>query len=479
MKAIVSILLFGIFLFHPKSVFPQSLTSEAAREVSLYLRMMKGSMSVSHSQDKYSFHSTFKHSYQLGNDEDVMGHLPYKYMDLDYSDPHEGLDHGGPISRINYEITKDAIVLKIYDRVQLTCDFDDHGTEKAPADPFTQYLKCKPGVIQVIDGMILLEKGTNIRCQVNLSCNHNKKHMKYNGGESRAWKNGKLKKGSIINYYAPWQFTHNQTVTYNLNKIAQSLNISKKELAYQLIENRVNGIVTNEGGVYNDVEDSERRHLVYCLWKLFGNDEDLNVTNQSLDVNKKTVSREQLLATANDFFNRGKKAVQAKEREKAVELFESAAVNFKEAIECSSTVTQKQQIIDIYMSSLRMQTFNAYRVMKISGKCQDIFERNYEYFTTTIKHEAPSHWISLENGLGVIALELKAYNEAETRFLLVANEIADNPDRTLVAKIKLFLVQAYMGEKKKTEAMDVIDEVLKEFPDNKEAIDYKIELANM
>lgn len=472
-------LLLGFSLYSLQEISAQSLSNDAAREVSMYLKMMKGSMSVSHSHGKYSFTSTFKHSYQLGNDQDVMGHLPYKYLDLDYSDPHEGLDHGGPISRLTYEITNDAIVLKIYDRVQLTCDFDNSGTEKAPADPFAQYLKCKSGVAQTIEGMILLENGKHVKCSVPSLCNHSKRHMKYDGGESNKRINGRLKRGRSINYYAPWQFVHNQTVTYDLNKISKSQNISKKELAYRLIKNKIIGIVTNEGGVYNDVEDSERRHLVYCLWKLFGNDSDLKSDYTSAATVSEPMSKEQLLARANDYIKKGKEAVQAKERDKAIELFESAAINYKEAILWSTTEEQKQQIYESYMSSLRMQTFNAYRLMKTTGRFKDTFERNYDYFVTSVRYDAPTHWITLENGLGVIALEIKAFDEAENHFQMVLNEITDNPDRSLVAKVKIFLAQAYIGGKKKKEAATIVDEVLDELPDNKEAVECKRLIGNM
>lgn len=456
----------------------QQLSDEAQRRVSRTLRIMEGSTAIKKVGGIYTFEATFKHEYDNFGQLEAIGHLPYRYMmNLAYSDPHEGLD-SRPINKITYEISTDKVVLKIYDRVQLTCETYDNGQEKAPADPFTQFLKCKSGSTETIDGILLFEDKNFIRPKIVTSCSHSKKHMQYIGGTNYGIRNGQIKKGVEINYYAPWKFTHNQVVTYDLNKIAKDNNITKKQLVYYIIEKGLIGIGTNKDGMYNDLSDEEQYYLIFSLWKLFGNPEDLSPNSMAQKVEEpKIASRAELMTKANHYLDAAKIAVQQKQREQAILLLDTAIFHFAKAYEWCENKEQEDETWKLYINAYLRQTYNAYRLMKTSPNYISIFRRNYDYFTNKVKSTSPSDWAMLEDGLGMIALELKDYEEAITHLSVELKVITNVPDLKFVNRVRVLLAKAYIGAEKYDEAKKLIDYILDIQPDNSEAKELKERLS--
>lgn len=458
----------------PLSTLCQTLSDKACKEISLIQKMMKNSMSVEKKGDSYIFKTVFRHNYwDTSMQEQVVGHLPYRYMDLAYSDPHEGLDHGGPVNHVTYEFSSDNIKILIYDRVQLVCEFDDRGSEKAPNDPFVEYLKCTPGKPEIINGIILLEDGPDIEAQVLYSCSHSKRHMKYIGGEIRKKVGGKVRRGKIINHYAPWQFIHQQTVTYDLNKIAKSLGVSKKQLAYFMIEKGIKGIITNKDGIYTDIKGRDLRYFKYCLWNIFGDNHDLNMLFQSSLPKVEAMSKEQIIIKADTYFEKAKNLIKNGNRGQAIEMLDTVSIFYKEALAWCVNDVEKLEVMEKYQSSLRTQTFNAYRLMKTQGKYQEVYERNYEYFNNYYREDAKAYWLAVENGLGIVALDVKDFDDAIFHFNNVVNEVEGSRDRSLAIKEMLLLCKAYIGANRTEEVKELVDIILQEQPQNKDALEYK------
>ena len=463
-------LLIASFTMH---AYGQNLSNEALHKVMTYKKLMSGSMSVKKENGIFIFSSVYKCPYNRGPEEGYIKHIPTRYLNLAYSDPHEGLDHGGPVNRITYEVSTDKIVIKIYDRVQLVCDFDDNGTEKAPVDPFSEFLQCKPGTPETIDGKIIFDNGDNLRTKIIRSCTHNKKHMQYIGATTYGYHKGKVREGRSINYYAPWQFSHNQTVTYNLNQIAKSLGITKRDLIYQLIENGVSGIVTDKGELYNYLSDNEKYYLVYSLWNLFGNQAELEKSTTSNTKQNESVSRNIILGKANHLFNAAKIAVENKQRKRAITILDTALVVYKEALEWSINDEQRKEVLQSYMSAFRTQTFNAYRLMNDDKESLSLFQRNYDYLNT-LRFEAPVDWQAMEIGIGTIALEMKNYNDAICHLSLGLDEM--NAPSSVMVKVKLLLAKAYLGAEMKQNAESLLDNILELDPDNSEVQNLKKQL---
>ena len=458
----------------PLHTLCQVLSDKAYKEISLIQKTMENNMSVEKKNGCYTFKTIFRHYYwDSSMQEQVIGHLPYRYMDLDYSDPHEGLDHGGPVNHVTYEISSDNIKILIYDRVQLVCEFGNNGSEKAPNDPFIEYLKCTSGKSEIINGAILLDDDTNMKAQVSYSCSHSKRHMQYDGGETRKKVGGRVRKGRKINYFAPWQFVHQQTVIYDFNKIAKSLGVSKKQLAYSLIEKGIKGIVTNKEGIYTDIRDRDLKYFKYCLWNIFGDNSDLNKSFQSTHPKVEAMNKEQILNRANTSFEKAKNLIKTGNRGQAIEMLDTVSFFYKEALAWCVSNEEKQDVLEKYLSSLRTQTFNAYRLLKTQGKYKDVFDRNYEYFNNYYKEEAKAYWIAVENGLGIVALDVKDFDDAILHLDNVVNEVEGSNDRNLAIKEMLLLCKAYIGANKVVEAGELVDIILQEQPQNKEAIEFK------
>lgn len=292
----------------------------------------------------------------------------------------------------------------------------------------------------------------------------------YIGATTYGYHKGKLRKGRSINYFAPWKFFHNQTVTYDLNQIAKSIGIPKKNLVYQLIENGVSGIVTDKGGLYNYLDDNEKCYLVYSLWNLFGSQAELDKNAPGSIKQKESVSRNYLLGKADQLFNAAKIAIKNKQRKSAIAILDTALVVYKETLEWSINDEQRKEVLQSYMSAFRTQTFNAYRLMNDDKESYSLFQRNYDYLNT-LRFEAPVDWQAMEIGIGTIALEMKNFNEAICHLSLGLDEM-DAPSNVMV-KVKLLLAKAYIGAGMKQNADDLLDNILEQDPNNSEVQDLK------
>ena len=460
----------------PLSALCQTLSDKACQEILLIQKVMENNMSVEKKNGCYIFKTVFAHWYLEGAADkqwQVVGHLPTRYMadDLMYSIPFEGYDHR-PINSVTFEFSSNNIKIKIYDRLQLNCDFDKNGTEKAPNDPFVEYLRCKSGKSETINGMILFDDGPNIETQALYTCSHSKRHLKMGVPGSKIVR-GRVRRARAIDFYAPWQFVHQQTVTYDLNKIAKSMGVSKKQLAYSMIEKGIKGIVTNKEGIYTDIKDRDLRYFIYCLWNLFGDKSDLNKSFQQTPPIAEAMNKEQILNRANTYFEKAKNLIKNGNRGQAIEMLDTVSIYYKEALAWCTNSEEKLEVMEKYLSSLRTQTFNAYRLMKTQGKYQEVFERNYEYFNNYYREDAKAYWIAVENGLGLVALEIKDFDDAILHLTNVVNEMEGHPDKNLTIKEMLWLCKAYIGANRVEEARELVDIILEEQPQNNEALEYK------
>ena len=459
----------------PLSALCQTLSDKACQEILLIQKVMENSMSVEKKNGCYVFKTVFAHWYLEGAADkqwQVVGHLPIRYMDnLMHSIPFEGYDNR-PVNSVTFEFSSDNITIKIYDRIQLNCEFDKTGTEKAPNDPFVEYLGCTSGKSEIINGIILFDDGPNIETQVLYSCSHSKLHLKMGVPGSRLVA-GRVRRARAIFHFAPWRFVHQQTVTYDLNKIAKSLGVSKKQLAYSMIEKGIKGIVTNKEGIYTDIKDRDLRYFKYCLWNIFGDNRDLNKSFQSSLPKVKAMDKEQILIKADTYFGKAKNLIKNGNRGQAIEMLDTVSIYYKEALAWCTNDAEKREVMEKYLSSLRTQTFNAYRLMKAQGKYQEVFERNYEYFNNYYREDAKLYWIVVENGLGIVALDIKDFDDAILHLTNVINEMEENHDRNHAIEVMLLLCKAYIGANRTKEARELVDIILEEQPQNNEVLEYK------
>ena len=247
--------------------------------------------------------------------------------------------------------------------------------------------------------------------------------------------------------------------------MAQSMGITVDELKKEII---------NSGLMVLGVND-------YILWEETFSDIVVYSLAQQLGVTPETLNRqkgEDFLAKADSYFENGKVALKEKQRAKAIELLESAIKNYKKAIDLdnSFTVEKQQQILESYLSALRIQTFNAYRLMKSDGTHSEVFQRNYDYLSKFLRKSRPAHFDMVRHGLGYIALEIKDYEDA-IKFLQFVFDKKDMPfepsERKALDEILIRLAKAYIGANRMEEAKDVIESVLREEPENPDAIECK------
>lgn len=371
----------------------------------------------------------------------------------------EGM-RGRPTGSTTIIISQQAITIKTYNDVQYATEFYENtgsvlkeGSAKKPDDAYTECLGCKSGSRS---GTLTFQIGNDkYKSNASVTCQHNVKRLLVRHGSNDP--------GSSSDFLSPWKFSHTLTCRFSFSDMAKSVGISSLELKKMIVSEGLKYIGVNNYvfwiDTYSDI-------FVYTLAKQLGcSVEDV-----------KRWKEEIILAKAQSYYERGREAVKEKQRSKAVDLLESATLCFKEALNSSLPIEKQQQIMETYFSALRIQTFNAYRLMKTEGTHGNIYKRNYDYFYRQ-RDKAPTELIMIENGVGLIDLEIKDYDEAIKHLLFVANSIVDNPDRRAVNENLLYLAKAYLGANMKEKANVILDDILKEDPQNSEAIECKKQIG--
>lgn len=152
--------------------------------------------------------------------------------------------------------------------MQLNCDFDEEsGGPKAPADPYSVGLGCKPGTrkgmakIYTQDGKGLMS-GSYI-----MTCTHSKRQLNFTAGAGERWVNGRRVSFGGAQPYAGWQFKHNMTVTLDFNDIAKRQGADKPTLMKRLMTDGIDKIVYNDD-CYDTMDELDSDCLFYCLWSV-------------------------------------------------------------------------------------------------------------------------------------------------------------------------------------------------------------------
>ncbi len=404
-------------------------------------------------------------------------YVDYDYDKYDFSVPFkvEGM-RNRPTGSTTLTITKQGISIKTYNDVQYKTEFYSNtgdmmkeGSAKKPDDAHTSSLGCKSGSRAGVMSFQIGDK--RYKCKANLTCQHNVKRLvvtitskKYDYKKGK-WLYGAGDPGGSSDFISPWKFSHTLTCQFSFNDMAKSMGITVDELKKKII---------SEGLMVLGVND-------YILWEETFSDIVVYSLAKQLGVTPETLNRqkgEDFLAKADSYFENGKAALKEKQRAKAIELLESAIRHYKKALDLdnSFTVEKQQQILESYLSALRIQTYNAYRLMKSDGTHSDVFQRNYDYLSKFLRKSRPAHFDMVRHGLGYIALEIKDYEDAIKflQFVFDKKDMQFEPsERKALDEILIRLAKAYIGANRMEEAKDVIESVLREEPENPDAIECK------
>lgn len=406
-------------------------------------------------------------------------YVDYDYDQYDFSVPFkvEGM-RNRPTGSTTLTITKQGISIKTYNDVQYKTEFYSNtgdmmkeGTAKKPDDAHTSSLGCKSG--RRAGGMSFQIGDKRYKCKANLTCQHNVKRLVVTiTSKKYDYKKGKYlygagDPGGSTDFISPWKFSHTLTCQISFNDMAQSMGITVDELKKKIISEGFDIIGVND----------------YTLWTGMFSDIVVYSLAQQLGYTPETINRqegEEILAKAESYFEKGKSAVKEKQRANAIELLESATSYYKKALDYPFTAEKKQKIWDSYLSALRTQTFNAYRLMKSEGTHADIFQRNYGNLSQLLKKNNSVLFDMFEYGLGTIALEIKEYDDA-IHYLQFINskkdQSLDSSERKAVDEILMCLAKAYIGANRTEEAKEIIEIVLREEPENPDAIECRKQIG--
>ena len=211
----------------------------------------------------------------------------------EYSQPFQGMLNG-PKGRFSISVTPNEIIIRNVDKIQL------NGGSRQPTDYAAMRFGCKTGIHKGTAYMDLL--GGSITVPYTISCQHSSHHTsRYDieGGDGGTvigrvkLPSGRTQKTAFDDPFAPWQQSHDQKATFNLNEIAKLNHISKKELVARILLTekwKLPILVPNEknkpafSGVYGnlttyifdsdynitEVWGEDQIVLIYFLWKQFG-----------------------------------------------------------------------------------------------------------------------------------------------------------------------------------------------------------------
>lgn len=224
-----------------------------------------------------------------------------------------------PTATVSCNISTNTITFVYYADCQLECEFytDEDvktvgrsrlygdpihgvtgliGSEKRPADPYRELMGCKDGTTQTGKLYILCaklknyqrytdtNKGDLLKGTFKKTCTHSNFQFQIMRGGGRLKLDGTRTQSGRIPF-CPWKFKHTMTVTFNIDNIAQTNGISKKEVVLYLLRG-VKGVQYDKI-ISFPIEDTEDICLFYCLYKKFGiTDQDLRNFDNMVDDNQ-------------------------------------------------------------------------------------------------------------------------------------------------------------------------------------------------
>lgn len=199
----------------------------------------------------------------------------------DYSQPFQGMLHK-PKRSITYTFSKGRLKIYIEEAVQLfSYEEDKNGAPYPPKDPITACLGCKSGTRTVM-GEIVTRKG-RYKGKLTSRCEHIRKHTHFvnlvygdmtpveeqDDPGTRLVKGAGGKMFGAGDEYAPWIFTHKETLEYSLDGIAKTYGMNTKDFMFQLLDEEIVGFALAQEDSYWRFDEFTLTALLYSYWQIY------------------------------------------------------------------------------------------------------------------------------------------------------------------------------------------------------------------